>query len=106
MKTKSGRIFTVALLLLVALLHIFSQEYVSASAWGSLGIAVALSGERKPAGQKSPKTPQQYLMLFFIVLAPGLFGYQLYHDLTDQGANSLPSTAPVLSSNSVLSISC
>ncbi|RNI26886.1 hypothetical protein [Rufibacter latericius] len=95
MKTKTGRVLAVAILLAVALLQAFTYEYLAAAAWGSLALAMALSGERLPAGQRTPKTPKQYLMAFCLVLALGLFGYQLYRDLTDKGASRLPSTTPV-----------
>ncbi|MBC3539598.1 hypothetical protein ACFSC6_18915 [Rufibacter sediminis] len=95
MKTKTGRILAVTLILGVALLQVLSREFVPAAAWASLGLAVALSGERPPAGQRAPKTPRQFLVLFCIVLALGLFGFQLYRDITDKGASRLPSTTPV-----------
>ena len=95
MKTKLGRTVLVALLLMVTILYVSTNDYIAATALCSLGLAVLLSGERRPAGQITPKTPKQYAMLFFIVLALGLFGYQLYRDLTDHGASRLPSTTPV-----------
>jgi hypothetical protein len=95
MKTKLGRTVLVALLLMVTILYVSTHDYIAAAAWCSLGLAILLSGDRRPTGQVAPKTPKQYAMLFFIVLALGLFGYQLFRDLTDHGASRLPSTTPV-----------
>ncbi|MFB9862913.1 hypothetical protein [Rufibacter immobilis] len=95
MKTKTGRILAVIVVALVTLLHASSHEYVSAAAWCSLGLAIALSGKKPDEGQKRPKTLRQYATLLFIIFALGLFSFQLYRDLTDHGASRIPSTTPV-----------
>ncbi|GAA4308399.1 hypothetical protein [Nibribacter koreensis] len=95
MNTKIGRILAVALLLVVTGQFAFTQDYLAAAAWGSLAVAVMLSEKRIPGEQRTVKTPRQYAMLGFIVLALGLFGFQLYQDLTGQDKSRLRTTTPV-----------
>ncbi|QHL88254.1 hypothetical protein GU926_12760 [Nibribacter ruber] len=85
MNTKSGRIIAGALLLVITGQHAFTQDYMAAAAWGSLTVAVLLAEKKVPGEQRTIKTPRQVAMLAFIVLALALFGFQLYHGLTDAG---------------------
>jgi hypothetical protein len=95
MNTKFGRILALVLLLVVTGQHAFTHDYMAAAAWGSLFMAVLLSEKKLPGEQRTVKTPRQYAMLGFIVLALGLFGFQLYQDLTDHGKSRLRTSTPV-----------
>lgn len=95
MKAKFGRILAFALLLMVAGQYAFTYDYVAAAAWCSLAVALLAAGNKPPVGQKTPKTARQYVTLLCILLALGLFGFQLYRDLTDHGASRIKSTTPV-----------
>jgi len=79
---KVGRVSSVALLLVVAVFYVSTGHYASAAAWFSLGLAIYLASERPATRAIAPKILRQYAALLCLLLALGVFGYQLYQDLT------------------------